>query len=258
MNSFNLNSIVVIIPVLNEETTIGRVIQSLQSFGLCHIRVVDNGSRDRSAEVAFKAGAEVLHEPIPGYGRACWRGLQAIPDSIQWILFCDGDGSDDVSALNHFLSFCDVSSCDASLEQQSQYCDLILGDRTATAAGRSAMTPVQRFGNALATTLIWMGWGYRYRDLGPLRLIRRSALDQIQMQDRGFGWTVEMQVRAIECGLRICELPVHYSCRKGGQSKISGTIRGSIKAGIVILSTLVRLYAQRWLKNIKGGTATRC
>ncbi|GAB4334259.1 MAG: glycosyltransferase family 2 protein [Leptolyngbyaceae cyanobacterium] len=253
MNSANLDSILVIIPVLNEEATIAQVIQSLQSIGLYQIRVVDNGSRDRSAEVAFKAGAEVLYEPISGYGNACWRGLQVMPDSIQWILFCDGDGSDDVSALNHFLSFCDVS-----IEQQSQHCDLILGDRTATAAGRAALTPVQRFGNALSTTLIWIGWGYRYRDLGPLRLIRRSALDQIQMQDRGFGWTVEMQVRAIECRFRICELPVHYQCRQGGRSKISGTVRGSIRAGVVILATLGRLYRRRWLKRIKGGRAIRC
>jgi glycosyltransferase involved in cell wall biosynthesis len=253
VNSANLNSILVIIPVLNEETTIAKVIHSLQSMGLYQIRVVDNGSRDRSPEEAFKAGAEVLHESIAGYGRACWRGLQAMPDFIQWILFCDGDGSDDVSALNHFLSFCDVS-----IEQQSQHCDLILGDRTATAAGRAALTSVQRFGNALSTTLIWIGWGYRYRDLGPLRLVRRSALDQIQMQDRGFGWTVEMQVRAIECELRICELPVPYHCRQGGRSKISGTIRGSIKAGIVILATLGRLYGRRWLKRIKGDRAIRC
>jgi glycosyltransferase involved in cell wall biosynthesis len=253
VNSSKLDAILVIIPVLNEEATIAQVIYSLQSIGLYHIRVVDNGSRDRSAEVAFKAGAEILHEPIAGYGRACWCGLQAMPDAIRWILFCDGDGSDDVSALNHFLSF-----CDGSIEQQSQHCDLILGDRTATAAGRAALTPVQRFGNALATTLIWMGWGYRYRDLGPLRLIRRSALDQIQMQDRGFGWTVEMQVRAIECGLRICELPVRYLCRQGGRSKISGTVRGSIKAGIVILATLGRLYRRRWFKRIKGDRAIRC
>ena len=258
VNSSNLDSILAIIPVLNEEATIAQVIHSLQSIGLCRIRVVDNGSRDRSAEVAFKAGAEILHEPIPGYGRACWRGLQAMPNFIQWILFCDGDGSDDVSALNHFLSFCDLSPCNGSSEQQSQYCDLMLGDRTATAAGRAVLTPVQRFGNALATTLIWIGWGYHYRDLGPLRLIRRSALDQIQMQDRGFVWTVEMQVRAIECGLRICELPVPYHCRQGGRSKISGTVRGSISAGIVILATLGRLYRRRWLKRIKEGKIIRC
>lgn len=245
MNSSNLDSILVIIPVLNEEATIGMVVQSLQSIGLRQIRVVDNGSRDRSAEIAFKAGADVLHEPIPGYGRACWRGLQEIPDPVQWILFCDGDGSDDVRALDNFLALRD------------RY-DLMLGNRTATVAGRTVMTLVQRFGNGLATTLIWMGWGYRYRDLGPLRLIRRSALDQIQMQDRGFGWTVEMQVRAIECRLRICELPVNYYCRQGGRSKISGTIRGSIRAGVVILNTLGRLYGRRLIRKIKRGRAIQC
>lgn len=253
MDASNLNSILVIIPVLNEAATIGKVIQSLQSIGLQQIRVVDNGSRDRSAAIAFKAGAEVLHEPIPGYGRACWLGLQEIPDFIQWILFCDGDGSDDLSALHHFLAL-----CDSPLEQQSDHYDLILGNRMATATGRAAMTPVQRFGNGLATTLIWIGWGYRYRDLGPLRLIRRSALDQINMQDRGFGWTVEMQVRAIECGLSICELPVHYQCRQGGKSKISGTIRGSIRAGVVILSTLGYLYGRRLMKAIKKGSVIPC
>jgi hypothetical protein len=141
-----------------------------------------------------------------------------------------------VAALPHFLAV------------KNDY-DLVLGDRTATPAGRAVLTPVQRFGNGLATTLIRWGWGYHYRDLGPLRLIRRSALEAIQMCDRGFGWTVEMQVRAVEGGLRIGELPVAYYCRRGGRSKISGTLRGSIQAGVVILSTLGRLYGQRiWRK----------
>jgi glycosyltransferase involved in cell wall biosynthesis len=245
VKSSNLGSILVIIPVLNEEVTIGRVIEELQSIGLCQIRVVDNGSGDRSAEIASKLGADVLCEPIRGYGRACWHGLQQMPDPIQWVLFCDGDGSDDVSAIPHFLALRDRF-------------DLILGNRTATAAGRAAMTPVQRFGNRLATTLIWLGWGYRYRDLGPLRLIRRAALGQTQMQDRGFGWTVEMQVRAIECGLRICEIPVDYRCRQGGRSKISGTIRGSVKAGVIILSTLGCLYGKRLVKGMRRWRNIKC
>lgn len=231
--AFDLDSILVIIPVRNEEATVGQVVHQLRSIGLRQIRVVDNGSRDRSAQMASQAGAEVFYEATAGYGQACWCGLQAMPDSIQWILFCDGDGSDDLKAVGSFLALGDRH-------------DFILGNRLATAAGRAALTPVQRWGNRLATTLIGLGWGYRYRDLGPLRLIRRAALDQIQMQDRGFGWTLEMQVRAIECGLRICELPVHYQTRQGGRSKISGTIRGSIRAGIVILSTLAALYGRRW------------
>ncbi|PZD71319.1 putative glycosyltransferase [Acaryochloris thomasi RCC1774] len=229
----NLNNILVIIPVLNEEATIKGVIHDLQSHGLYNLRVVDNGSTDQSVAIATQTGAEVVREPTPGYGQACWQGLQNLPHHIDWIFFCDGDGSDDLSKLSKFL------------DQREQY-DLILGNRRATPTGRAAMTATQGFGNQLATRLIALGWKHRYHDLGPLRLIRRSALDTIQMQDRGFGWTVEMQVRAVECGLRISELPVGYRRRLGGRSKISGTLSGSIQAGIVILSTLGQLYSRRW------------
>ena len=228
----SLGNVLVIIPVRNEESTIAAVIKDLQSFGLTKIRVVDNGSSDRSAEVARDAGSEVLFESRAGYGQACWYGLQNIPREIDWILFCDGDGSDDLSCLPQFFGL------------QKQY-DLILGDRRATAEGKAVMTPTQHFGNSLASWLINFGWGYKYHDLGPLRLIRRSLLEQMAMSDRGFGWTVEMQVRAIEEGLNIVEIPVNYRPRQGGKSKISGTILGSIQAGIIILSTLVRLYLSK-------------
>ena len=225
----SLNNVLVVIPVRNEEATIAAVIQNLHEFGFNHIRVVDNGSCDRSAIVAQEAGAEVLYEPIAGYGQACWTGLQNIPPEIDWILFCDGDGSDDLGCLPNFLSL------------RAKY-DLILGDRRATTAGKAVMTPVQHFGNGLASYLINLGWGYQYHDLGPLRLIRKSALNKIAMQDRGFGWTVEMQVRAVEEGLKIAEIPVNYRPRQGGKSKISGTILGSSQAGIIILTTLGKLY----------------
>ncbi|MGK7922705.1 MAG: glycosyltransferase family 2 protein [Trichodesmium sp.] len=227
-----LEKIFVIIPVLNEESTITKVIQSLQFYGLRNIIVVDNGSTDKSREKAIKAGAKVIKEPISGYGRACWRGIQNIPLKCDWILFCDGDGSDDLKQLPKFLT------------ATNKY-DLILGDRRATKAGRYAMTPVQNFGNKLATFLIGLGWGYWYQDLGPLRLIRKSSLQRIKMQDRGFGWTVEMQARAVECGLKITEIPVGYRRRQGGRSKISGTIKGSFQAGSIILLTLGKLYLKR-------------
>lgn len=227
----NLNDVLVIIPVLNEEATIGTVIHSLQDFGLQQIRVVDNGSCDRTADTAQAAGAEVLSEPVPGYGRACWKGMQNIPKHIHWILFCDGDGSDDLSVLPEFFT-------------QRQDYDLILGNRRARPDSRAAMTPVQNWGNGLATTLIRWGWGHPFQDLGPLRLIRRSRLEQINMQDRGFGWTVEMQAKAAEHKLRTCEIPQGYRPRQGGRSKISGTIKGSVQAGSVILSTLAMLYGQ--------------
>ena len=234
-----LNNVLVIVPIRNEETTIAVVIQNLHEFGLYKIRIVDNGSSDCSSVVAKEAGADVLFEPIAGYGQACWAGLQNIPPEIDWILFCDGDGSDDLSCLPDFLN------------RRSQY-DLILGDRRATPAGKAVMTPVQHFGNGLASWLINWGWGYRYHDLGPLRLIRKSALDKIAMQDRGFGWTVEMQVRAIEEGLKICEIPVNYRPRQGGKSKISGTIAGSFKAGVIILTTLGKLYFSLGVRKKKG------
>ncbi len=237
MSNINSNSqkakglvnILVIIPVRNEEATIINVINSLHDLGLQKIRIIDNGSSDRSATLAEKAGVEVISEPIVGYGQACWTGLQNLPPEIEWILFCDGDGSDDITQLEEFWP------------KQKTY-DLILGDRTATVKGCQVMTPVQKFGNRLASFLIQLGWGYSYHDLGPLRLIRRSALESFSMEDRGFGWTVEMQVKAVQSNLNICEIPVNYYPRKGGKSKISGTISGSIKAGIIILTTLGNLY----------------
>ena len=222
----------VIIPVRDEEATIAGVVEGLRRSGLRSIRVVDNGSRDGSAAAARRAGAEVLPEPAPGYGRACWRGLHDLAAPIEWILFCDGDGSEDLAALPRFLEL-------------APSCDLLLGNRLATPAGRAAMTPVQRFGNRLATGLIALGWGHRFHDLGPFRLIRRRALERLGMRDRGFGWTIEMQVKAVEAGLRIRELPVAYHPRQGGRSKISGTLQGSLRAGSIILSTLAALYLRR-------------
>lgn len=221
-----------IVPVRNESATIADVVRSLLQQGIQQVRVVDNGSTDDSAERAKAAGAEVVAEPIPGYGQACWRGLQDIEPHIEWIVFCDGDGSDDLGQLGDFF-------------EAGQTADFVLGDRSATAAGRRNLTAPQTFGNWLATTLIHLGWRYRYRDLGPLRLVRRAALDRIGMHDRGFGWTLEMQVRAIEEKIGICELPVTYRPRQGGQSKISGSLVGSYRAGKAILGSLAVLYWRR-------------
>jgi glycosyltransferase involved in cell wall biosynthesis len=231
-NCCDLNRVFVIIPALNEEETIGSVIKFLQDYGLTQICVVDNGSSDRTVTKALVAGAKVISEPVRGYGQACWRGYQQVPDECDWILFCDGDGSDNLSKLSEFFA----TAKDA---------DFILGNRRATASGRATLTAVQNFGNWLATLLIGWGWGYWYRDLGPLRLIRRSALETMQMRDRSFGWTVEMQAKAVDCGLNICEIPVGYRHRQGGRSKISGTLQGSFNAGRIILGTLGSLYLQR-------------
>jgi rSAM/selenodomain-associated transferase 1 len=222
----------VVIPALDEADSIGQVILSLQEEGFRNIRVVDNGSEDATAEVAQAAGADVVHEPVRGYGRACWRGLEDIPETIEWILFCDADGSDDLSALPEFVRLAPES-------------DLLLSDRSATPEGRRHLTPPQRFGSRLAGLLIGRIWGQSFRDLGPLRLIRRSALEQIDMKDRGFGWTVEMQARAAALGLRCREIPTGYHPRRSGQSKIAGNIKGSLQAGVIILWTLLKLWLQR-------------
>ncbi|MEL7502448.1 MAG: glycosyltransferase family 2 protein [Cyanobacteria bacterium J06554_6] len=222
----------VIIPALNEAETIGAVIRALQFEGLTRIRVIDNGSSDDTAIVAKAAGAEVIQELVRGYGQACWRGLQELPADVGWILFCDADGSDDLGQLPKFFA-------------QREAFDLILGNRRGTATGRANLSPVQWFGNGLSGALMGLGWGHRFKDLGPLRLIRREALERMRMCDRNFGWTVEMQVKAIEQGLRMAEIPVNYRPRQGGQSKISGTLSGSVKAGTIILSTLAKLYWRR-------------
>ncbi len=230
-----LDTVQVIIPALDEAETISDVVSTLRALGLTRVRVVDNGSTDATAAVARAAGAEVIAEPRRGYGQACWTGYQELDDGVEWILFADADGSDDLNDVERLLA----------AASEGAGADFVLGDRRARPEGRAVMTPAQRFGNGLATSLIRLGWGQRYGDLGPLRLIRRSLLERIAMRDRGFGWTLEMQVRAVEEGARVVELPVGYRRRGGGRSKISGTIRGSVAAGTIILSTLAVLWWRR-------------
>ena len=166
--AINLNQILVIIPVLNEASTISGVLLALKKQGLTNIRVVDNGSTDDSVAIATALQADVISEPKRGYGQACWTGLQNIPPEIDWILFCDGDGSDDLSQLPRFFD-------------AAEHSDFILANRRHNAQSRSKLTPPQNFGNALAVKLIHWGWGHQYQDLGPLRLIRREALHQLSL-----------------------------------------------------------------------------
>lgn len=224
---------IVIIPALNESATLPAVISALKCWPLAGIRVVDNGSTDETAKLAAQLGAEVIKEPTRGYGAACWKGLQDLPFAAEWILFCDADGSDDLWALCPFF------------EAAAAGHDLVLGNRNSLPQSKRALTWPQQFGNALAGYLIWLRWGVRFRDLGPLRLIRRTSLDSLLMEDRGFGWTVEMQAKAAAMKLRIREIPVAYHPRRGGKSKISGTLTGTIKAGSVILGTLLKLWLRK-------------
>jgi glycosyltransferase involved in cell wall biosynthesis len=220
----------VVIPALNEEATVANVVRGLHRRGFERVRVIDNGSTDATATRARAAGAEVLHEPRYGYGQACRRGLSNIPRDVAWILFCDADGSDNLDDLDLMI---------AAAEDPA---DFILGNRFATKAGREAMTLLQLFGNWLVSKIVERGWGFRFADFGPMRLIRRCALDTIDMRDRGFGWNVVMQIRAVEAGFRIKEVPVRYRPRQGGKSKISGNFLAAVCAGFGILQAVARLY----------------
>jgi hypothetical protein len=191
---------------------------------------VDNGSTDATAERARAAGAAVVSEPRRGYGQACLTGLAQLRPDIDAVAFLDADGCDDPQILPELLAPLECGEA-----------DFVLGSRTRGDAATHLTRP-QRFGNALACGLIRLGWGYRYADLGPLRVIRRNALAKLQMSDRTWGWTVEMQIKAVQAGLRIRELPVPYRPRAAGKSKISGTLAGSVRAGTKILSTIGRYW----------------
>jgi glycosyltransferase involved in cell wall biosynthesis len=224
--------VAVIIPALNEEQAIGRVIGDLPNAWVHQLIVVDNGSIDRTAEIAAAHGATVVHEPKRGYGRACLAGMAALkrPDIV---VFLDGDYSDHPDELPLLV---------APIAENRA--DLVIGSRVMGHRERGALVPQARLGNALATALISSLFGVRFTDLGPFRAIGYQKLLELHMVDCNYGWTVEMQVKAARIGLRCCEIPVSYR-RRVGVSKISGTLMGSIKAGYKILWTIFR-YSVPW------------
>jgi len=227
----------VVIPALDEAAAIGKVIAAIPPW-VDAIVVADNGSRDGTGDVARAAGAMVIREPTPGYGAACIAGLAALPET-DIVVFVDGDYSDYPEDM--------VSLVDPIVAGKT---DLVIGSRVLGGAGLGSLTPQQRFGNALATWLIGLIWRARYTDLGPFRAIRREALDRLGMSDRDFGWTVEMQIKAAEAGLRHMEVPVRYRCRIG-VSKISGTVSGTVRAGFKIMTVIVR-HALRSMSSRPG------
>ncbi len=226
---------VVVIPALNEEACIVDTVLYWRIRGAGLVRVADNGSTDTTAARARDAGAEVCPEPRRGYGAAAWTGTRGLPGRIEWILFSSADGSDrlDDAAARAFQCEIDRGAV------------LVLGERVTLPESRRRLTPTQRFGNALGCALIALGWGRRFCDMGSLRAIRRDAFERLALQDRAFGWNVEMQVRAIEHGLRLAEVPVEFHARAAGDSKISGNLRGIVRAGWGILAMVGRLYLRR-------------
>jgi len=226
--------VTLIIPALDEESAIGALLDGVDRTLVRQVIVGDNGSRDNTAEVARGRGATVVHVAERGYGAACAGALSQIADDTDIVLFMDADGSDDPAEIPLLL---------APIERGEA--DLVIGSRALGVVERGALTPQQRFGNWLATRLIALIYRHRYTDLGPFRAIRRELLDRIAMRDRRYGWTVEMQVRALQLGARVSEVPVKYR-KRIGRSKISGTVTGVIKAGWWILYTILKYaYSDR-------------
>ncbi len=227
-------SCIVLIPALNERDCVVETVRQWLGAGFAGVRVIDNGSTDDTAALAREAGADVVSEPTHGYGAAAWRGLQDLPDGTRWVLFSSADGSD---AL-------DPEECQA-WEKVARESDLILGDRSGSAESRAAMNASQRICTSIFRVVARAGWGRSFGDVGSLRAVRVEVLSGLRLTDRGFGWNVEMQVRAIEAGLRITELPVRFRPRRAGESKISGNLTGTIRAAWGILAMMFRLWRTR-------------
>lgn len=221
----------VIIPAFNEENGVGQVIAEIPRHLVNEIIVVNNASTDNTVHVAAAAGATVLHEPVSGYGRACLKGLaylKASETKPDIVVFLDADHSDHPEELEQLIN--PILNGDA---------DLVIGSRALGNKEKGSMTLQQIFGNWLATRLLKLFYGVSFTDLGPFRAITYTRLIELDMQDKTFGWTVEMQLKAAKSGFRCVEVPVRYR-KRIGFSKISGTVKGTVMAGYKILYTIFK------------------
>ena len=216
-------TVTLVIPALDEEASISDVLDGVDRSLVDTIIVADNGSTDSTAERARAHGAVVVREARRGYGSACLTALREVADHDIFV-FMDADGSDDPTEIDRLLD---------ALRQNDA--DIVIGSRVLGNAEPGALTPIQRFGNALTCTLVRWFWGVRYTDLGPFRAVRAAALRRLDMRDPDFGWTIEMQVKAAQHGMKVVEVPVSYRVRRAGRSKVSGTLSGSWNAGRRIL-----------------------
>ena len=222
-----VSRISIIIPAYNEESSIGLVIDALPQEKIHEIIVVDNGSTDATARVAQEHGARVVKEPRKGYGSACLKGIDEL-DAPDIVVFIDGDFSDFPEEIVLLIR---------PIENGEK--DFVLGSRMILPKSQSALLPQARYGNRLAVFLIKLFFKHEFTDLGPFRAIRYSSLMSIGMKDMDFGWTVEMQIKAVRNGLRIREVPVNYR-KRIGISKITGTVLGTFRAGIKIIYTIFK------------------
>ena len=221
----------IIIPAFNEQNAVGLVIDEIPKDWVSEIIVVDNGSTDDTFSQAESKGATALKEPIRGYGNACLSGMKHIANSRtkpDIIVFLDGDHSDYPDQLKDLVQ--------PIIDGET---DMVIGSRALGIKEKGSMTPQQIFGNWLATMLIKLFYGVKYTDLGPFRAIRYNSLLAISMQDRTYGWTVEMQLKVAKLNFRTLDVPVNYRQRIG-VSKVSGTIKGTIGAGYKIIYTIFK------------------
>jgi glycosyltransferase involved in cell wall biosynthesis len=218
----------VIIPALNEEESIGQVLNDIPGEIVEEVIVVDNGSNDNTVTVANSLGASVVPEPLKGYGAACLRGISMLKQGTDIVVFLDADYSDYPQDLHTVVK--PIINDNA---------EMVIGSRMSGAREKGALLPQAIFGNKLATFLIRLFWGFKYTDLGPFRAIKYRDLLALNMIDKNFGWTVEMQIKALKKGLRIVEVPVRYR-KRIGKSKITGTFSGTVRAGVKIIYTIFK------------------
>jgi glycosyltransferase involved in cell wall biosynthesis len=215
--------IVVIIPAFNEEESLPLVLADIPKF-VDEIIVANNGSTDNTFEVAKKTGVTVVNEFEKGYGVACLKAIEQIENNnFDIVVFLDGDYSDFPEEMNRVV--------DPIIKDNY---DLVIGSRMIGSKEKGAMLPQAIFGNWLSSFLIKLFWKYKFTDLGPFRAIKYSSLLKMNMQDRNYGWTVEMQIKAAKQKLKTIEVPVSYR-KRIGQSKVTGTIKGTVKASSKIL-----------------------
>jgi glycosyltransferase involved in cell wall biosynthesis len=224
----------VIIIALNEQDAIAEVIQSVPKDLTDEIVVVDNGSNDRTAEVARAAGARVVNEPISGYGRAFRAGLRGISPKCEIVVFLDGDGSDCPEMMDRLVT--------PIIEGRA---DFVVGSRTRGVRERGSMNFHQVLAGYMVGFILRILYGVHSTDMGPFRAIRRDTLERLGLREETYGWPLEMQMRAARAGVPTLEVPVDYRRRAGGHSKIAGTVRGSVLAATRILITLARIAIQR-------------
>jgi glycosyltransferase involved in cell wall biosynthesis len=227
-----MSAVSVIIPALNEEEPIAGVVREVARTNVpVEIIVVDNDSTDRTAQRAREAGARVVKAPR-GYGRACAAGVAALRPECDIVVFLDGDGSDCPEFITQL-----VGPIAAGTH------DFVIGSRTRGQREAGSMNFQQLLsGRIVGAVLRWL-YGVRYTDMCPFRAIRRDALERLGMREQTYGWNLEMQMKAARARLRILEIPVNHRRRAGGESKVSGTLRGTFVAGARIIATLVRVAA---------------